>query len=131
MKRSTIVVDGSSSDGFESSGEENDRNFLGVRQLLQRQQQQNVLLAQHQTTQINSLLTVIQKQTTAIEQLENTISLMSTGSDNRMKCGICIENEIRVAFIPCGHIFCDDCAPKLLSCPNCSAEVAQKVKLYF
>jgi hypothetical protein len=44
-------------------------------------------------------------------------------------CDICIENPKRIAFL-CGHVTCEDCAPKLTACPTCRKPITARIKLF-
>ena len=46
-------------------------------------------------------------------------------------CKICMDNEINITLVPCGHfISCDDCASCLKFCPMCRKKINVKVKTY-
>jgi len=46
-------------------------------------------------------------------------------------CKICMDNEIGVVFLPCGHfICCVKCAPSLRDCPYCRQAIHGTVKTY-
>ncbi|KAL3881989.1 hypothetical protein ACJMK2_028371, partial [Sinanodonta woodiana] len=46
-------------------------------------------------------------------------------------CKICMENPIRVIFLPCGHLVCcETCAPAFRKCPICRKRIQQSVKTY-
>ncbi|XP_040567805.1 death-associated inhibitor of apoptosis 2 [Lepeophtheirus salmonis] len=57
-------------------------------------------------------------------------------SENRMlkeqrQCKICMDNEIGVVFLPCGHLICcTSCAPALQDCPLCRTSIKGTVKTY-
>ena len=58
--------------------------------------------------------------------LTQPISMIRTG-----KCGLCHEEEINMAFIPCGHThFCSSCGEPLNNCPLCQAKINRKIKVY-
>uniref|UniRef100_A0A3Q4B4A0 E3 ubiquitin-protein ligase XIAP n=1 Tax=Mola mola TaxID=94237 RepID=A0A3Q4B4A0_MOLML len=47
------------------------------------------------------------------------------------QCKICMERDICMVFIPCGHLVsCDKCSVSLVKCPICCGAIAQKVKTY-
>ncbi|XP_059082806.1 baculoviral IAP repeat-containing protein 7-A-like [Tigriopus californicus] len=46
-------------------------------------------------------------------------------------CKICMDNEIGVVFLPCGHLICCvQCAPALKDCPLCRQSIVGTVKTY-
>jgi hypothetical protein len=46
-------------------------------------------------------------------------------------CKICMDNEIGVVFLPCGHLICCvQCAPSLRDCPLCRQSIHGTVKTY-
>lgn len=46
-------------------------------------------------------------------------------------CKICLEEQISIVFLPCGHLACcENCAPALRKCPICRAFIKGTVKTY-
>eukprot|EP00105_Crassostrea_gigas_P005344 XP_011418907.1 PREDICTED: E3 ubiquitin-protein ligase rififylin-like [Crassostrea gigas] len=46
-------------------------------------------------------------------------------------CKICLEEEARVVFDPCGHLCCcDDCSKQLKACPMCRDDVQKSIKVF-
>ncbi|KAK3596950.1 hypothetical protein CHS0354_002517 [Potamilus streckersoni] len=46
-------------------------------------------------------------------------------------CKICMENPVRVIFLPCGHfVCCELCAPAFQKCPICRKHIQQFVKTF-
>ncbi|KAJ8315570.1 hypothetical protein KUTeg_007720 [Tegillarca granosa] len=46
-------------------------------------------------------------------------------------CKICVEKEVSIVFLPCGHLCsCVECAPALKQCPICRATIKGTVKAY-
>ena len=52
-------------------------------------------------------------------------------SVNEPLCCVCMTESIIIAFSPCGHTFCTNCAKKAVTCYVCRAVVTNRVKLYF
>lgn len=51
--------------------------------------------------------------------------------DTRMLCKVCLDKDLGVTFIPCGHcVTCQDCAKELNKCPYCRRTVNSKIKTY-
>lgn len=47
------------------------------------------------------------------------------------QCKICMDRDICIVFIPCGHLVsCNKCSQALIKCPICCRVIAQKVKTY-
>ncbi|XP_056625553.1 E3 ubiquitin-protein ligase XIAP [Triplophysa dalaica] len=47
------------------------------------------------------------------------------------RCKVCMDNDINIVFIPCGHLAtCQKCSESLLKCPLCCATIVQKIKAY-
>lgn len=47
------------------------------------------------------------------------------------QCKICMDEEVCVAFLPCGHLVCcSTCAPALNACPICRAKIRGTVRTY-
>ncbi|XP_060065407.1 inhibitor of apoptosis protein-like [Ylistrum balloti] len=48
-----------------------------------------------------------------------------------LMCSVCEENEVTIAFLPCGHLVCCfQCAPAMITCPKCNKLVEGKVKVF-
>ncbi|TWW55203.1 E3 ubiquitin-protein ligase XIAP [Takifugu flavidus] len=46
-------------------------------------------------------------------------------------CKICMDKDIDIVFIPCGHLVtCNECSVSLIKCPICCGDIRQKVKTY-
>ncbi|XP_023258653.1 baculoviral IAP repeat-containing protein 8-like [Seriola lalandi dorsalis] len=47
------------------------------------------------------------------------------------QCKICMDKDISIVFIPCGHLVtCETCSKKLVKCPICCGAILQKLKTY-
>jgi hypothetical protein len=47
-------------------------------------------------------------------------------------CSICLTSPVKTAFVPCGHTFCLQCAPKnIIECYLCRTRINSRLKLYF
>lgn len=47
------------------------------------------------------------------------------------QCKICMDRDVSVVFIPCGHLVsCDSCSKSLVKCPICCGAISQKIKTY-
>ncbi|KAK0147018.1 E3 ubiquitin-protein ligase XIAP [Merluccius polli] len=47
------------------------------------------------------------------------------------QCKICMDQDICMVFIPCGHLVCcAECSKSLSKCPICCSSIAQKLKTY-
>ncbi|KAK2177280.1 hypothetical protein NP493_608g00023 [Ridgeia piscesae] len=55
----------------------------------------------------------------------------ATTSENRLQCKICMDDEAKILFLPCGHLCsCAKCAPALRNCPICRALIRGTVRVY-
>jgi hypothetical protein len=46
-------------------------------------------------------------------------------------CKICMDEEVNIVFLPCGHLACcNSCAPALRNCPICRALIRGTVRIY-
>ncbi|XP_059202015.1 E3 ubiquitin-protein ligase XIAP [Centropristis striata] len=46
-------------------------------------------------------------------------------------CKICMDRDICMVFIPCGHLVsCKQCSESLIKCPICCGAITQKIKTY-
>ncbi|XP_062607038.1 death-associated inhibitor of apoptosis 2-like [Saccostrea cucullata] len=49
----------------------------------------------------------------------------------RGKCHICLDEELQIVFLPCGHVCCCAlCAPSFQFCPICRAEIQQSKRIF-
>ncbi|KAK3606641.1 hypothetical protein CHS0354_032116 [Potamilus streckersoni] len=69
------------------------------------------------------------------EEMENKDPVELEEENKRLKeqttCKICMENPIRVIFIPCGHLVCcETCAPAFRKCPICRKRIQQAIKTF-
>ena len=63
--------------------------------------------------------------------LQRKTCVMSETQMASMKCHVCLERELQVAFIPCGHVCCCGvCAPPLDKCPVCRSDFEEKKRIY-
>ncbi|CAN9514772.1 unnamed protein product [Ophioblennius macclurei] len=47
------------------------------------------------------------------------------------QCKICMDRDICIVFIPCGHLVsCKECSGPLVKCPICCGEISQKIMAY-
>ncbi|XP_049898871.1 E3 ubiquitin-protein ligase XIAP [Epinephelus moara] len=47
------------------------------------------------------------------------------------QCKICMDRDICMVFIPCGHLVtCNECSESLIKCPICCGAISQKIKTY-
>ncbi|XP_010795491.1 baculoviral IAP repeat-containing protein 8-like [Notothenia coriiceps] len=47
------------------------------------------------------------------------------------QCKICMDRDICIVFIPCGHLAtCKQCSETLIKCPICCGAITQKLKTY-
>jgi baculoviral IAP repeat-containing protein 7/8 len=51
--------------------------------------------------------------------------------DSEKLCKICFDNPSNVAFVPCGHVFCQNCTMFMKNCAVCRANITKRLKLYF
>lgn len=62
---------------------------------------------------------------------KKTLKSTDEGVDSSA-CVICMQEPVKMAFVPCGHTFCLGCATKLITtCYVCRAKINSKLKLYF
>jgi len=57
---------------------------------------------------------------------------VSSPSSHEPTCGICLNEPVASAVVPCGHTFCASCARKLnMNCYICRSVIREKIKLFF
>ncbi|KAM3660305.1 E3 ubiquitin-protein ligase LRSAM1 isoform 1-T2 [Ammospiza maritima maritima] len=53
------------------------------------------------------------------------------GDERHSECVVCMEREPQMIFLPCGHVCCcQGCCERLLSCPLCRQDIAQRVRIF-
>ncbi|XP_064583712.1 E3 ubiquitin-protein ligase LRSAM1 isoform X2 [Zonotrichia leucophrys gambelii] len=53
------------------------------------------------------------------------------GDERQSECVVCMEREPQMIFLPCGHVCCcQGCCERLLSCPLCRQDIAQRVRIF-
>eukprot|EP01006_Ploeotia_vitrea_P011874 TRINITY_DN31544_c0_g1_i1.p1 TRINITY_DN31544_c0_g1~~TRINITY_DN31544_c0_g1_i1.p1 ORF type:complete len:439 (+),score=23.65 TRINITY_DN31544_c0_g1_i1:49-1365(+) len=66
-----------------------------------------------------------------IEKMQAQIGTMQQLRKEGTLCVICFENPKEVVFLPCKHLCaCSKCSSKLDSCPECRANIAERIKPY-
>ncbi|WP_095210301.1 RING-HC finger protein [Endozoicomonas ascidiicola] len=56
---------------------------------------------------------------------------MAGQSTDKHKCKICLNKPLNMTFVPCGHLAtCEECAPRLSTCPICRNNIQQRVRTY-
>lgn len=59
------------------------------------------------------------------------ICVMPPAVRSTMQCHVCLDREIQVAILPCGHACsCGVCAPGLDRCPVCRGHCVEKKRIY-
>ncbi|XP_060069818.1 death-associated inhibitor of apoptosis 2-like [Ylistrum balloti] len=74
----------------------------------------------------------------------DTDQLGSSGSDiksimeenqklkDERTCKICMDEEVSILFLPCGHMACcAGCSVSVQDCPICRADIVQRIKAYW
>lgn len=83
----------------------------------------DLVSAQKDSTQHESSQTSLQKEISAEEQLRLL--------QEEKLCKICMDRNIAVAFIPCGHLVtCKQCAEAVDKCPMCYTVITFKQKIF-
>lgn len=55
----------------------------------------------------------------------------NTQLKEQVMCKICMDKNVSIAFLPCGHLACCiDCAPAMRKCPMCRVYIKGTVKTY-
>lgn len=97
------------------------------------QQEQNVVF-------VNSPMREEKKPKEDVKKVERTeVGLnksLSLEEENRLLkearlCKICMDNEVGIVFLPCGHLAsCVNCAPNLQDCPVCRSAIKATVRTF-
>jgi hypothetical protein len=93
---------------------------------LEREKTDNIilkLLLKKERTATNNLRLKLEKQKNINDSLKLEIK-------NKNKCPICLENNLSVCCIPCGHTYCYMCIYSTQKCFICRNNIKTKNKLY-
>lgn len=76
-----------------------------------------------------------EKTIASVSQEEHLPKLSLEEENRQLKearlCKICMDNEIGVVFLPCGHLTtCVNCAPSLKDCPVCRSVIKGTVRTF-
>jgi hypothetical protein len=52
-------------------------------------------------------------------------------SSNEPTCCVCMTDPSSIAFVPCGHTFCQNCSKKPIVCHVCRQVVQNRIKIFF
>jgi len=57
---------------------------------------------------------------------------LSAGADREPICGICLNETVLYAVVPCGHTYCDTCSKKQYTqCFMCRQTIRDRIKIFF
>jgi len=56
---------------------------------------------------------------------------LSSSADREPICGICLNETVMFALVPCGHTFCEACSRRQVICYMCRTQCREKVKIFF
>lgn len=60
------------------------------------------------------------------------LQLATTREDDLRLCKVCMDREMNIVFLPCGHfVACVDCASVMDNCPVCRTKIKGNVKTYW
>ncbi len=56
--------------------------------------------------------------------------------NDRLTCPVCMANKVNTVLMPCGHLVCSTCAPRLITenghrCPKCSLGFSTMHNIYY
>ena len=68
---------------------------------------------------------------TIISENQAKALINEKNSVNKMECSICMNHDINVCCVPCGHSFCHKCIKTTETCFICQQPVFMKQKIYF
>ncbi len=75
---------------------------------------------------------------TAVTKEEDNLSSTTIVNEQRTEkeedstiCRVCLQNTCNLAFVPCGHLACSECACLLKKCHICRAKLSSAMKIYF
>ncbi len=67
----------------------------------------------------------------ATAELQAKFDDLSSKLEETVNCGVCMENRRNTAFVPCGHILCDECAGQTRKeCPYCRKPATSVIRVH-
>jgi hypothetical protein len=74
---------------------------------------------------------ILYKKFLAVKELLGMLRL-SSSPDKEPICGICLDETVLYALVPCGHTLCDNCVRRQVGhCFICRQPVRERIKIYF
>lgn len=74
----------------------------------------------------------VDSQLRSSEKSVNPNPIVDKPIDDARLCKICYNDELRVVFLPCGHmVTCVKCAPGMTSCALCRQPISMTVRAFF
>ncbi len=49
---------------------------------------------------------------------------------DKLTCSLCMDNELNICLMECGHLFCNDCIDNIIVCPICRKNITKKISIY-
>ena len=66
-----------------------------------------------------------------LDEAFNKLKLKNIQMKQEKSCKVCLDEEVEVVFIPCGHLVsCSHCAPSLKDCPVCRTRISAVVRAF-
>ncbi|XP_039939176.1 E3 ubiquitin-protein ligase LRSAM1 isoform X2 [Hirundo rustica] len=66
-----------------------------------------------------------------LEELPSPAAPPLQWDEKKSECVVCMEQEPRMIFLPCGHVCCcQGCCERLHSCPLCRQDIAQRIRIF-
>ena len=70
----------------------------------------------------------------SLKESETKFAEFERETEEKKSCKLCMENDISVVFLPCGHLCCCSRCANLpavnKNCPICRAVIANKVRVF-
>lgn len=80
-----------------------------------------------------ALLDEVRNQNLKLEQLEASINNLK--ANQVATCKVCLENQVEICAIPCGHLICQNCTSNdntvLTQCYICRSPIKELQRIYF
>lgn len=108
------------------------KNEIFVEVIVGRQNETQVSGAASEGSQQTITKSETQAKPQTISQTElSSLQAENSQLNNQFTCKVCLDKNISVAFLPCGHLACClDCAPAMRKCPICRSNIKGTVRTY-
>lgn len=103
--------------------QQSDQNLENVKQLLKDKNESDTRRVRKAAERLSIL------STSAIDLVDSNVEKLDDNAADMCMCIVCMAAKRQICLVPCGHIaLCSNCAIPLQKCPNCRADIQNRIK---